>query len=268
MILVADNLTVTNPIVEMAIQDMNPKPIQGLASRCAAAGAEAIDINSGPLSRDPDRRMRFLVEAVQSATDLPILLDTANPVALKSGLETVRNKAVINGFSLEPAKLETILPLAGQYDADIIGYLLYPNSHVPADEAERLGVAVELFGAFQKAGLAEDRLIIDPVIAPLMWENGHRQDVAILSVLRNLPDLLGFPVRTIAGISNLITGPGPRDRKAWVEAAYLSMLAASGLTYGLLNVFHSETMRIARACNALMDDKIFTWEALSETISS
>ncbi|MFP4348011.1 MAG: dihydropteroate synthase [Desulfococcaceae bacterium] len=268
MILVADNLTITNPIVEMAIQDMNPEPVQGLVSRCAAAGAEAIDINSGPLTRDPDRRMRFLVEAVQSAADLPILLDTTNPAALKAGLETARGKTIINGFSLEPAKLESILPLAGRYDADIIGYLLYPNSHVPTDEAERLSVAVELFGAFQQTGLPEDRLIIDPVIAPLMWENGHRQDMAILSVLRNLPDLLGFPVRTIAGVSNLITGPGPKDRKRLMEAAYLPMLAASGLTYGLLNVFHTESMRVARACNALMDPKIFTWEGLSDPISS
>jgi hypothetical protein len=29
MILVADNLTVTNPIVEMALKDMNPEPIRG-----------------------------------------------------------------------------------------------------------------------------------------------------------------------------------------------------------------------------------------------
>ncbi len=268
MILVADNLTITNPIVEMAIKDMNPEPIQGLVSRCAAAGADAVDINPGPLTRDPDRRMRFLVEAVQSVTDLPILLDTTNPAALKAGLEAARGKTIINGFSLEPAKLESILPLALEYTADIIGYLLYPNSHVPADEAERLNIAVELFGAFQHAGLPEDLLIIDPVIAPLMWENGHQQDMAILSVLRNLPDLLGFPVRTIAGISNLITGPGPKDRKLLVEAAYLPMLAASGLTYGLLNVFHTESMRIARACNALMDPKIFTWEGISDPTSS
>jgi 5-methyltetrahydrofolate corrinoid/iron sulfur protein methyltransferase len=212
--------------------------------------------------------MAFLVGAVQSVTDLPILLDTANPAALKAGLEAARNPVIINGFSLEPAKLEKILPLARRYDADIVGYLLHPDSRVPADEADRLSVAVELFGAFQKAGLAEERLIIDPVIAPLMWENGNRQDVAILSVLRNLPDLLGFPVRTIAGISNLITGPGPKDGKLRMEAAYVSMLAASGLSYGLFNVFHTETVRIARACNVLMDPGIFAWEALSDPITS
>ncbi|MGE0084646.1 MAG: dihydropteroate synthase [Desulfococcaceae bacterium] len=260
MILAADNLQITHQDMDQALRDMNPEPIRQMVRKCADAGADAIDINSGPLSRDPEKKMAFLVETVQEVTDLPLILDTANPRAMESGLSVSRNRTVINGFSLEPAKLEFILPLAKKYDADIIGYLLYPNSHVPHTEAERLEVAVELYAAFQKAGTENDRLIIDPVIAPVIWENGNRQDTEILSVLRNLPDLLGFPVRTIAGISNLTTGRGPKERKLLLERTYLPMLAASGLTLALLNIFHTETVAVAKACNALTDPKIFTWE--------
>ena len=261
MMIVADNLQITNNNIDQAVREMNPEPVQEMVRKCAEAGADAIDINSGPLARNPERKMAFLVETVQNVTDLPVILDTANPKAMEAGLAVSRNrKTVINGFSLEPAKLEFILPLAKKYDADIIGYLLYPNSHVPHTEAERLGVAVELYAEFQKAGLENERLIIDPIIAPVIWENGNRQDTEILSVLRNLPDLLGFPVRTIAGISNLTTGRGPRDRKLLLERTYLPMLAASGLSMALLNIFHAETVAVAHACNALTDPKIFTWE--------
>ncbi|MEZ4528171.1 MAG: dihydropteroate synthase [Desulfobacterales bacterium] len=260
MILVADNLQITHPKIEQAVREMNPEPVREMVRKCADAGADAIDINSGPLSRDPEKKMAFLVETVQEVTDLPVLLDTANPRALEAGLSVSRNPTVINGFSLEPAKLECILPLAKKYDTDIIGYLLYPNSHVPHTEAERLEVAVELYAEFQKAGLENERLIIDPVIAPVIWENGNRQDMEILSVLRNLPDLLGFPVRTVAGISNLTTGRGPKEQKRLLEKAYLPMLAASGLSMALLNIFHAKTVAVAKACNALTDPKIFTWE--------
>ena len=259
MILVSDNLQITHPDIDRAVRELDPAPVQDMVRRCVAAGADAVDINSGPLPRDPEKKMAFLVEAVQSVTDLPVLLDTTNPRALEAGLRASTGRTVINGFSLEPVKLERILPLAGKYDVDIVGYLLYPNSHVPADGPERLNVAVELFGALQKAGVDPERLIIDPIIAPVMWENGNRQDMEILSVLQTLPDLLGFPVRTIAGISNLTTGRGPRDRKRLLERAYLPMLAAAGLTMALMNVFHTETMRTARACNALAGDRIFTW---------
>lgn len=43
-------------------------------------------------------------------------------------------------------------------------------------------------------------MIIDPVVAPLVWQDGNLQNMEVLEVIRTLPDLLGFPVRTIAGM--------------------------------------------------------------------
>ena len=124
MILVADNLQITRQTVADAIQHQKPERLQALVQAMEAAGADAIDLNTGPLGRDAARKMTFCVETVQAATDLPILIDTANPLAMKAGLEANRKVAVINGISLEPQKLEAILPLAVEYDVDMIGYLL------------------------------------------------------------------------------------------------------------------------------------------------
>ncbi len=262
MIVVADNLQITNPIIARAVDVLDPAPIQELTQKCIDAGADAIDINSGPLRRAPEETMAFLVETVQSVTDAIILLDTTNPIALEAGLQVCQNKTIINGFSLEPAKLERILPLAKRFDVDIIGYLLYPDSQVPGDAMARITVAIELFSEFQKADMPPERLIIDPVIAPVIWGNGHRQDIEILGLLRDLPDVLGFPVRTIAGISNLTTGQGEKGKKLLLERTYLPMLAASGLTFALINVFHSASVQVAHACKAMLSNSIFTWEAV------
>lgn len=262
MIIVADNIRITNRAVEKAVNTLDPQPIQEMVKNCEAAGAEAIDINSGPLNQDPEKKMAFLVRAVEDVSDLPILLDTANPKALEAGLQASRNKAIINGFSLEPRKLESILPLAGKYETDIIGYLLYPNSHVPPDGPERLNVAVELFSEFKKAGLDNEQLIIDPIVVPLIWQGGHIQNMEILSVIKTLPELLGFEVRTIAGLSNLTTGNGDREKKRLMKNAYLPMLLGSGLSMALVDVFQEETIRIAGACRALMSPKVFSWEEI------
>jgi 5-methyltetrahydrofolate corrinoid/iron sulfur protein methyltransferase len=261
--LVADNLQITNRTIAQAVEQMNPEPIRYLVQQSLAAGAQMIDINSGPLPRDPELKMSFLVEAVQSVTDLPILLDTANPKALAAGLAAAKNEAIINGFSLEPAKLESILPLAKQFKADIIGYLLHPHGQVPREETERMSIAVALFSEIQNAGIDPHQLIIDPIIAPVLWENGHLQDAGILNVIRNLPDLLGFPVRTIAGISNLTTGgQGRLEKRLLLERTYLSMLAASGLSMALLNILHAETVKTAKAASLLLSTGIFTWEEI------
>lgn len=254
--IVADNLQVINPIVAQAITDLDPGPIRRMVLQSQDAGAQAIDINSGPLPKSPEKYFTFLVETVQDVTALGLLLDTTNPDAMEAGLKACRNRPIINGFSLEPAKIERILPLAAAYDADIIGYLLGPDSHVPVEADEMMTVAVELFDAYSKSGLTLERLIIDPVIAPVSWDNGVRHNQAVLSLLTSLPDLLGGPVRTIAGISNLASGSMPTRRKIELETAYLPMLAAAGLDMALLNIFHEPTVQTASVCDALLGNKI------------
>lgn len=260
MIRVADNLTITNKAIGTALEKMDRGPIKKMVVDCELAGAQAIDINTGPLGRNAESKMAFMVNTVEAVTNLPILIDTANPVAMNAGLAACKKKAVINGFSLEPKKLEEILPLARKYDTDIIGYLLYPDSHVPPDSDERLAIAVALYSCIEKIGLPPSRLIIDPVVVPLSWGNGKFQAKEVLTVIRSLPEVLGYPVRTIAGISNLTTGKGNREEKQIFEQAYIPMLAEAGLDMALFNVFHTRSVRIAKTCSMLMDDTIFAWE--------
>lgn len=263
MMIVADNLHVMQPVFAGALERLDPEPVRELVSDCLKRGAEALDLNPGPLPRRPEERMVFLIETVQAMTDVPLVLDTVNADAMAAGLEVCRGRCIINGFSLEPAKLDRLLPLAGQYDADLIGYLLDPSSRVPADEAEMMAVAVDLFGAYTEAGLDPSRLIIDPVVAPLAWQDGGRHNRAVLTVIGALSDLLGVPVRTIAGISNLASGPVPVTRKIELERVFLPMLAAAGLDMALINVQHTATVETVSVCNGLLGEQSFAWAARS-----
>lgn len=259
MILAADNIRITKKTVRQAVEEKDPKPIRALARRCEAAGAEAIDVNSGPLTREPEERMAFFVRAVQDATDLPILLDTANPRAMEGGLRASRKRAILNGLSLEPAKLREVLPLAKSYDVDVVGYILRPDGQVPADAHERLSIALELYQACLKAGVSKERLIIDPVVAPITWNEGVFRNQELLSVIRTLPEVLGFPVRTIAGLSNLTAGAVDKEKKQALETAFLPMMAASGLSMALLDIFDRRLVQAAKACRLLTGNRPFAW---------
>jgi 5-methyltetrahydrofolate corrinoid/iron sulfur protein methyltransferase len=262
MRIIADNIQITDPAVAKALSELDPAPIQDLARRCEAAGADMLDINPGPLTRDGGKRMVFLVEAVQEVCDLPLSLDTSNPSAMKAGLGACRRKPTINGFSLEPVKMEKILPLARDVDCDVIGFLLHPDGTVPLTVDERAALAVELFEGFSEQGIAPERLIIDPVLVPLMWEDGARQAMDLLSLIRMLPEVLGFSVKTVAGLSNLTSGKGPRSKKYLLERAYLPMLASAGLDHVLMNVDHQETVSMVRASKAITRQGTFTWEEI------
>ena len=188
MILVADNLTVTNKTIEKALSEMNPDPIRQMVVKCEQAGAQAIDVNTGPLGRNPEDKMAFMINIVRETTSLPIMIDTANPSAMKAGLMACNGKATINGFSLEPKKLDEILPLAKEFNTSIIGYLLYPNSQVPADSDERLSIAVDIYNRIIEAGIEPEKLIIDPSLShfPGPTENSRPE--------KCLPPFAAFPM--------------------------------------------------------------------------
>ena len=260
MRIIADNLRITQKAIEIAVAENDALPLQAMAKRCEMAGADGIDINSGPLYRDPESRMAFMVEAVQAVSQLPLILDTSNPKALKAGLLAGKIPVILNGLSLEPSKLEFILPLAAAHQADLVCYLLYPNGHVPPDSTERLNVAVSLYQKCLAAGVEPDRVIIDPVVVPLSWQDGLFQAREVLTVIKTLPELLGYPVRTIAGLSNLTAGARNPFKKQLAEQTYLPMLAASGLSMILMNILNAESVRVARTCSLFTQESIFTWE--------
>lgn len=260
--IVADNIRITNPVIEKAVREFNPDPIMEMALRCEAAGADCIDINTGPLGKEPERQMTFWVETVEAVTDLPLLIDTANPIAMDAGLRAAKKRPIINGFSLEPQKLDAILPLAHKYNTEIIGYLLYSNGHVPLNESDRLEVAASLLAHLEKNNIDKYRLIIDPVVPPVNWQDGHIQAQMILSVIRMLPEMVGFEVRTIAALSNLTAGKADIHKKKRLQAAYLPMLVASGLDMAMVDVFNAELVALAKASDALCSSHIFSWETI------
>lgn len=262
MIFVADNIQIIRKDIENAVNSFQEGPIATWAKTCERLGADMIDINTGPLSRNPEEKMRFMVETVQNATRLPLMLDTANPVAMEAGLKACRETPYINGFSLEPHKLQQLLPLAVAYQAPIVGYLLNPDSSVPVNASERLDRAISLYDEAINRGLAPELLIIDPVLVPLLWADGSAQAMDVLEVIRTLPDLLGYPVKTIIGLSNLTTGAKNPSKKRLMEKAYAAMLCASGIDMVLMNIRNQGTVDTLNAASMLKNSTIFTWEGL------
>lgn len=262
MKIVADNIQIIRKDIENAVNSFCEEPIVTWVKTCERLGADMIDINTGPLTRNPGEKMRFIVETVQNTTRLPLMLDTANPAAMEEGLKVCRQTPYLNGFSLEPHKLENLLPLAVQYRTPIVGYLLNPDSSVPINASERLDRAITLYDESIKRGLLPDQLIIDPVLVPLLWADGSSQAMDVLEVIRTLPDLLGFPVKTIIGLSNLTTGAKHRLKKQIMERAYAAMLCASGIDMVLLNIQNQDTMDTLSAASMLKESAIFTWEQL------
>ncbi len=146
-----------------------------------------------------------------------------------------------------------------EFDVEIIGYLLDEHSRVPADLEEKLEVAMALYQQALAAGLRPAQLIIDPVVAPLNWQDAGTHNRALLDVLQLLPDMLGHAVKTAAGLSNLTTGTAARHHKEMIEQAFIPMLASRGLSILLANLNHRRSVDTVRLSRWILNEGVFAW---------
>ena len=106
--------------VARAIQERDEGAIADLARRQVNAGANALDLNTGPTEGDPAEVMAWLVRTVQDAVDVPLSLDSPKPPVIASGLAAARGSCIINSTTGARDRLDATLPLAAEYDASLI----------------------------------------------------------------------------------------------------------------------------------------------------
>jgi len=118
MLVVASNITTRDPKIEKILRKVDLKAtrneIQELACRCAAAGADVLDLNVQQHHDRPDV-MAFLVGAAQEVTDRRLCLSTGNAVTLEAGLKSCDRPPWVNYVSIDQARLQDMLPLVAEY---------------------------------------------------------------------------------------------------------------------------------------------------------
>ena len=239
MILIGENINIMSKTIGPALRERNPKPIQELAKAEAEAGMDYVDVNIGPARKAGDELMEWVVNTVQQVTDLPLSLDTTNPVAMEAGLKVHKGKALMN--SISPARFEEELPMVTKYNADMIG-LLWGLEGMPRDAAERGVLAVDVIYQANQMGIANEDIWIDPIACPVSVEiNQVKACVEFMSMLRDIAP----GCKSTVGLSNISNGT-PTDLRPWLNRTYMIMLMRHGLYSAIVDAFDPELIKIAR----------------------
>ena len=241
MILIAESINIMSQTLGPAMRERNPGPIQEMAKAEAEAGADYLDLNIGPARRAGDEMMEWVVKTVQEVTDLPLSLDTTNPVAMEAGLKVCKSKALINSISLQPARLEAELPMVQKYDADMIG-LLWGVEGMPRDANERCMLTVDIVYQANEMGIPNEKIWIDPIASPVSVEiNQVKSCVEFMTMLSEIAP----GCKSTVGLSNISNG-APDELRPQLNRTYLIMLMRYGLYSAIVDIFDQETVKIAR----------------------
>jgi len=243
VLIIGENIHIIAPRVKQAIEERDTRFIQELAVRQVEAGAGVLDLNIGPQRKRGAEIMPWIVDAVQQVCDVPVSLDTTNLAAMEAGLQRCRQRATLNSASADPERLDSVMQLAGRYEARVIALTMGVDG-IPTTPDGRAGIAMEaLLPAAEAAGIPMPDVFLDPLVLTV----AYNQDVAPVAVdsIRIFKQLSDPAPTTIVGLSNVSNGCDPAARPL-INRTYLVMLLGAGLDAAIADPLDREQMEWVR----------------------
>ncbi len=244
MFVIAENINIMSKTIGPMMREKKAGPIQDLAIKLAANGADYLDINLGPARKDGPATMAFVVKAVQEAVQLPLSLDTMNVEAMEAGLAAHNDswgKPIMNSIMARPERMDALLPLAKKYDANFIA-LMYGPEGLPRDADERCELAAILQYRSMEAGIADEKVWYDPVVVPV--NSQQQQLLGCTEFVMMLPEFAPVSSST-CGLSNCSNGV-PVHLRDIVNQTYLAILRHYGLKSAILDGTDTRILSLAK----------------------
>ncbi len=237
--------------VEKAIKEKDKAAIQKIALAQVASGANCLDVNCGPASKDPLSDMPWLVETIQEAIEIPLSLDSTKPKVIEAGLKLVKKKAMINSTSADKERLDVLIPLAKQYKTFLIG-LTMDKKGVPQDKDRRLELAAVIAAACQEADFPLTDLYLDPIVLPV--NVAQPQAKHVLEAIREFKLLSEPAPKTIVGLSNVSQGTCTRSL---INRTFVIMAVGAGLDAAILDPLDKELMDGLITSELILEKQIY-----------
>lgn len=234
-----------------AIKERNKAEVQKCALSQLVCGADALDVNCGPASRQPLVDMPWLVEVIQEVTDKPLCLDSSNPMVIEEGLKVARNKTIINSTTADEEKLETLLPLAKKYKSKLIGITISAKG-IPQNKDQRLELAATIMDNCLRKGFPIEDLYLDPIALPVNVAQAQMKD--ILESIAEFKIISEPGPKTVLGLSNVSQGT---HLHSLINRTFLTMAVACGLDSAILNPKDKKLMNTLITAELILNKNIY-----------
>jgi 5-methyltetrahydrofolate--homocysteine methyltransferase len=227
---------------EMKADDFSRVEADAIAQ--VKAGAHMLDVNAGiPLADEP-ALLAKAIQVVQAVTDVPLSIDSSIIAALEAGLAVYQGKALVNSVTGEDECLDAVLPLVAKYNCAVVA-ISNDETGISEDPNVRFEVAKKIVERAADYGISHENIIVDPLVMPIGAINSAgKQIIHLVGRLRN-----ELKVNTTCGASNVSFGLPNRNG---INAAFLTMAIASGMTSAITSPLHLEVMQAVLGANVMM----------------
>lgn len=246
LIIIGELINSTRREVRDAIEERNAEFIKNLAKQQAEAGAHYLDVNAGAFVDDEAEHLLWLMENVQSVTDIPLAIDSADPEVIEQALGVYKGKAMVNSITAEKERFEAIAPLVKKYQAKVIA-LCMDDSGMPNTAEDRLKVVEKLSDGFSREGIPMEDVFLDPLVKPISVNSSFGNEVLVTleEINRRYKG-----VHTTCGLSNVSFG---LPHRKILNQAFFVMCVARGMDSVIINPLDKNIMSFLYASEALID---------------
>ena len=244
---IGELLNTTRPAIRAAVVARDAETIERVARRQAASGAGYIDVNTGAGVETEKADMAWLIRTVQSATGLPLCIDSPDPAVIAGALDLVERPAMINSISLEKKRFRPMLDMLRGRACQVIALCL-DDSGMPDSVAEIRRRGERLVDGLESIGMPPEAIWIDPLVTPVSIHtgNGLTALAAVAALKRALPG-----VKTVCGLSNVSFGLPARRI---INRTFLSLMMGRGLDGALIDPLDPELMAALETTRLLLGD--------------
>ncbi len=205
-------------------------------------GVSILDVNVGLPEINEAEMMVNVIRALQGVIDLPLQIDTVDPVAMKKALRIYNGKALINSVSGKEESMNSVFPLVKKYGGVVIAVTLDENG-IPETANGRVEIAEKIIARAAEFGIGKNDIIVDP-LAMAVSSDSNSANVT-LEAVKTLHDV---GIKTSLGVSNISFGLPSRSD---VNAVFYTMAMQNGLDCAIINPFSVEMMKAWYCFNAL-----------------
>ncbi len=243
MLIVGEKINGSINRVKEAVEARNQKFIVDLARSQIENGADIVDVNVGA-GEDEAERLVWAVRVIQQELDVPLMLDSGNPDALRAAMGVHQGRPILNSISGEEWKIDKLLPLICEDNCSIVALCL-DDKGMPSTPEESLNVAERIVERLTEAGVKRNGIYLDPLVLSIATESLAAKNASetIRLIHQNLPE-----VRTIMAISNISFGLPCRRL---LNRGFLVAAMAAGLDAFFVDVNDRPLMAMVWAANLL-----------------
>lgn len=247
MIIIGEKINGTIPSIKQAIADRDEELIRTRTLAQVNAGADFLDCAPSTATDIEYETMVWLIDLMQSVTEVPLCIDSPNVLLLKRILEEgqVKKPGMVNSVNEEGIKCETIFPIIAGTDWNVIG-LTCDQGGIPLDSDKKIEIAKRIIDKADHYGVKLSNLHIDPCVMALSTVPRALEDFVycIRKIHEYAPE-----VKVTGAISNISFQMPARKH---INSACVSYALEAGLDSGILDPCSMDMMGAIYASEALL----------------